>query len=141
MADRTQADEQETVESGEVAPKKANGAGAFPSAFDGMSPPQKAAAVIVSLGVEKASLLYQYMDAEEIEQVTLEVAKLGMLDAGTTEGVLDEFYQMCMTNKAVTEGGLEYAKTVLEQAFGARAVDQGYKIPQKPRVQLYEQGG
>ncbi len=83
-----------------------------------MTPQQKAAAVIVSLGVEKASLLYQYMDSEEIEQVTLEVAKLGMLDASTTEGILDEFFGMCMTNKAVTEGGLEYAKTVLEKAFG-----------------------
>ncbi len=81
---------------------------------------QKAAAVIVSLGVEKASLLYQYMDAEEIEQVTLEVAKLGMIDAQTSEDILDEFFQTCMTNKAVTEGGLEYAKTVLEKAFGAQ---------------------
>jgi len=82
---------------------------------------QKAALVIVSLGVEKASLLYQYMSPEEIEQVTLEVAKLGMTDADTTENVLGEFYQMCMTNKAVTEGGLEYARTVLEKAFGAQA--------------------
>ncbi len=81
---------------------------------------QKAAIVIVSLGVEKASLLYQYMDPEEIEQLTLEVAKLGMMDADTTENVLGEFYQMCLTNKAVTEGGLEYAKTVLEKAFGSQ---------------------
>ena len=37
---------------------------------------QKAAAVIVSLGTEKASLLYQYMEPEELEQLTLEVARL-----------------------------------------------------------------
>lgn len=82
--------------------------------------PQKAAAIVVSLGVDKASLLYQFMDPEEVEQVTLEVAKLGMLDADSTENVLSEFYQMCMTNKAVTEGGLEYARTVLEKAFGSQ---------------------
>ena len=80
--------------------------------------PQKAAAVIVSLGAEKASLLYQYMEPEDVETLTLEVARLGMLDAETTEAVLEEFYQSCMTNKAVTEGGLEYARTVLEKAFG-----------------------
>ena len=52
---------------------------------------QKAAAVIVSLGAEKASQLYQYMDPEDVEQITLEVAKLGYLDSGTTEDVLNEY--------------------------------------------------
>ncbi len=80
--------------------------------------PQKAAAVIVSLGADKASGLYQYMEPEEIEALTLEVARLGMLDSEQTEAVLTEFYQNCMTSKAVTEGGLEYARTVLEKAFG-----------------------
>ncbi len=70
---------------------------------------QRAAVVVVALGVEKASLVYQYMEPEELEQLTLEVAKLGFLDGETTETVLEEFYQRCMTNKAVTEGGFEYA--------------------------------
>ena len=42
---------------------------------------QKAAAVIISLGTEKASQLYQYMDPEEVEQITLEVARMGFLDS------------------------------------------------------------
>ena len=83
-----------------------------------LTPPQKAAAVIVSLGADKASGLYQYMDPEDVEALTLEVARLGMLDSEQTEAVLTEFYQNCMTSKAVTEGGLEYARTVLEKAFG-----------------------
>ena len=83
-----------------------------------LTPPQKAAAVIVSLGADKASGLYQFMEPEEIEALTLEVARLGMLDSEQTEAVLTEFYQNCMTSKAVTEGGLEYARTVLENAFG-----------------------
>ena len=81
---------------------------------------QKAAAVIVALGTDKASQLYQYMDPEDLETLTLEVARLGMLDATTTEEILTEFYQSCMTNKAVTEGGLEYARAVLEKAFGSQ---------------------
>ena len=84
---------------------------------------QKAAAVIVSLGAEKASLLYQFMDSADIEQLTLEVARLGMLDAQQSEDVLTEFYQNCMTNKAITEGGLEYARAVLEKAFGSQAAN------------------
>ena len=83
-----------------------------------LTPPQKAAAVIVSLGAEKASGLYQYMDPEDVEALTLEVARLGMLNSEQTEEVLTEFYQNCLTSKAVTEGGLEYARSVLEKAFG-----------------------
>ena len=83
--------------------------------------PQKAAAVIVSLGAEKASLLYQYMEPEDGEALTLEVARLGMISSEQTEAVLTEFYQNCMTSKAVTEGGLEYARAVLEKAFGSQA--------------------
>ena len=85
--------------------------------------PQKAAAVIIALGAEKASLLYKYMDPEDVEQVTLEVARLGYLNSEQTESVLTEFAQMCMTNKAVTEGGLEYARSVLEKAYGEQAAD------------------
>ncbi|WP_347707404.1 flagellar motor switch protein FliG [Colidextribacter sp. OB.20] len=83
-----------------------------------LSYPQKAAAVIVSLGADKASALYQFMEPEDVEALTLEVARLGMLNSEQTEEVLTEFYQSCLTSKAVTEGGLEYARSVLEKAFG-----------------------
>ena len=82
---------------------------------------QKAAAVIIALGAEKASLVYKYMEDEEVEQLTLEVARLGVLSTQQTEDVLNEFYQLCLTNKAVTEGGLEYARAVLEKAYGEQA--------------------
>ncbi len=86
-----------------------------------LSSSQKAAAVIVALGAEKASLLYKFMEPEDVEMLTLEVARLGFLDSSQTEEILNEFYQLCMTNKAVTEGGLEYARTVLEKAYGEQA--------------------
>ena len=86
-----------------------------------LSTPQKAAAVIIALGAEKASLLYKFMEDEEVEQLTLEVARLGVLSTQQTEDVLNEFYQLCLTNKAVTEGGLEYARAVLEKAYGEQA--------------------
>lgn len=88
-----------------------------------LSPAQKAAAVVVSLGADKASQLYQYMESEDVETLTLEVARLGMLGTEQTEAVLNEFYQNCLTSKAVTEGGLEYARSVLEKAFGSQMAD------------------
>ena len=81
-----------------------------PRLSEHMTGAQKAAAVIVALGAEKASQLYKYMDPEDVEQLTIEVAKLGFLDSELTEEILSDYYKMCISNKAVTEGGLEYAQ-------------------------------
>lgn len=83
-----------------------------------LTPEQKAAAVIVSLGAEKASRVYKYLGEDEVEKLTVEVAKLGHLDPEQSEEALDEFYKTCLTQKIVTDGGLEYARSVLEKAYG-----------------------
>lgn len=91
---------------------------------DSMTFEQKAAAVVVALGVDKASQIYQNMESEEVEQLTYEIARLGHLSMEDTEEILEEFYQMCMTRKAITIGGMEYARTVLQKAFGEQAAHQ-----------------
>ena len=82
------------------------------------TPEQKAAAVIVSLGADKASKIYKHLSESDIEKLTIEVAKLGHIPPEETEEVLDEFYKTCLTQKVVTDGGMEYARSVLEKAFG-----------------------
>ncbi len=89
-----------------------------------LDPAQKAATVIVSLGVENASEIYKFIEPEEVEKLTLQVAKLSYSDPKTTEGVLTEFYRMCLANQAVTEGGIGYARDVLEKAFGREVADE-----------------
>lgn len=86
--------------------------------MNSLTPEQKAATVVVSLGVEKAAEVYKYLSEEDIEKLTVEVAKLGHVEASTTENVLDEYYKICLTQKVVTDGGLEYARQVLEKSFG-----------------------
>ena len=85
---------------------------------------QRAATVVIALGVERASALYKYMEPEYVEQLSLEVAKMGFLGSEQTEQILAEFYQLCQTNHAVTEGGLEYARAVLEKAYGSERADE-----------------
>ena len=79
---------------------------------------QKAAAVVVSLGADKASKIYKHLSESDIEKLTIEVAKLGHITPEQMEEVLDEFYKTCLTQKVVTDGGMEYARAVLEKAFG-----------------------
>ena len=79
---------------------------------------QKAALVVVSLGADKASQIYKYLNEQDIEDLTYEVAKLGKNTNAQVESTLDEFYKLCLTHKMMTDGGLDYARDVLEKAFG-----------------------
>ncbi|WP_101696795.1 flagellar motor switch protein FliG [Clostridium minihomine] len=80
--------------------------------------PQKAASVIVALGAENASKIYKYLKEDEVEQLTFEIARLEQMPAQEVEDTLDNFYQVCLTQKVITEGGVEYARNVLEKAYG-----------------------
>lgn len=83
-----------------------------------MDTKQKAAIVVVSLGADRASQIYKYLNEQDIEDLTYEVAKMGKTTNTQVEGALDEFYKLCLTHKMMTDGGLEYARDVLEKAFG-----------------------
>lgn len=81
---------------------------------------QKAALVLSSIGSENASLVFKNFNDEEIEKLTLEVAKLDYWPIEVIEEVLNDFYEMCLTQKVISEGGVEYAREVLEKAFGSQ---------------------
>ncbi len=81
---------------------------------------QKSAAIIISLGADDASKIYKYLKEDEIEQLTYEISRLQHLDSQIMEETLKDFYDLCLTQKVITEGGLEYAKNVLEKAFGSQ---------------------
>lgn len=85
-----------------------------------LSSVERAAAVIIALGAENASGVYKYLREDEIEQLSIEIAKLEHMPAGDLQEVVDDFYGLCVTQKVITEGGVAYAKDVLEKAFGAQ---------------------
>ncbi len=87
--------------------------------IDHLSPAKRAATVVAALGAENASKVYKYLTEEEVERLTLEVTRLGFISADETALILDEFYTSCLTQKVVTEGGLDYAREVLEKTYGA----------------------
>jgi len=87
---------------------------------DKLTGKQKAAAIIISLGADDASKIYKFLKEEEIEQLTYEISRLQHLSPQTMESTLKDFYELCLTQKVITEGGLEYARNVLEKAFGTQ---------------------
>ena len=99
---------------------------------------QKAAAVIVALGADKASKVYKYLGEDEVEKLTVEVAKLGHLDADQSDAALDDFYKTCLTQKVVTDGGLEYARSVLEKAYGEATANELSKVTKYLKNRSFE---
>ena len=83
-----------------------------------MNPMQKAALVLSSIGSENASHVFKHFSEDEVERLTLEVAKLDYWPAEQVEGVLNDFYELCLTQKVISEGGVDYAREILEKAFG-----------------------
>lgn len=81
---------------------------------------QRAAAVMIALGADNASKIYKFLKEDEVEQLTFEIARLSQVSAKQTEDTLSSYYQFCLTQKVVTEGGVEYARNILEKAFGAQ---------------------
>lgn len=89
--------------------------------LEGVSGKMKAALVVISLGSERASQVYKYLQESDIEELTFEVAQLGRTTNEQVEATLDQFYKLCLTHKMMTDGGMEYARSVLEKAFGESA--------------------
>ena len=79
---------------------------------------QKAAILMISLGPEFSSKLYQHLTEEEIEEMTLEIANVKRVDPDIKEEILEEFYDMCVAQDYISEGGINYAKEVLEKSLG-----------------------
>lgn len=78
----------------------------------------KAAMLLVCLGPEKSAKVFKHLKEEEIEALTLEIAGLNSILPEVKEGILEEFYQICIAQKYIIEGGIGYAKQLLEQSFG-----------------------
>lgn len=89
-----------------------------PTTETALSSRTKAALVIISLGPERAARLYQYLKDEEVETLTVEVASIQQVDSGKIDAALSEFYELCLAQKYISDGGIDYAKKVLEKAYG-----------------------
>ncbi len=80
---------------------------------------QKAAILMVALGQDTAVSIFQHMTQEEVEVLTVEIAKMGRVTAEVREAVVEEFHEMCLAQEFIAEGGIDAAKDLLMSAFGA----------------------
>ncbi|MDW7673503.1 MAG: flagellar motor switch protein FliG [Bacillota bacterium] len=81
---------------------------------------EKAAILLISLGPEVSANVFKHMREDEIEQLTLEIANVRKLTSEQRDTVLNEFHQLCVANDYISQGGIDYAKEVLERALGTQ---------------------
>jgi len=79
---------------------------------------QKAAILLITLGPDVSAQVYKHLTDEEIEQLSLEISSVKKVDRDLKETVLDQFHQIVRAQDYISQGGIDYAKTVLEKAFG-----------------------
>lgn len=90
----------------------------------GLTGRQKAAILLISLGPEVSAQIFKHLREEEIEQLTLEIANVRKVDNTERESILSEFHQICLAQEYISQGGIQYAKEILEKALGsAKAMD------------------
>jgi flagellar motor switch protein FliG len=84
----------------------------------GLSPREKAAVLLICLGRDYSAELYKHLTEEEISQLTLSITTMRRVEPAVKEAVVNEFYEMCLAQKFISEGGIEYARDILEKAIG-----------------------
>ena len=79
---------------------------------------QKAAILLVAIGPEAVAKLFKHMRDEDVEALTLDVARLGKVTPEQRRQTIMEFHDMCLAQDVMSEGGIEQARKALESAFG-----------------------
>ena len=100
---------------------------------------QKAAILLIALGPEKSSLIFKYLKEEEIEELTLEIANTRSVTPQVKDAIIDEFYGVCLAQQYIAEGGINYAKELLEKALGEdKAIDVISRLTSSLQVRPFE---
>ncbi len=100
---------------------------------------QKAAILLIALGPERSALIFKHLKEEEIEDLTLEIANTRSVTPAVKEEVINEFYGVCLAQQYIAEGGIGYAKELLEKALGnEKALDVIGKLTASLQVKPFE---
>lgn len=79
---------------------------------------QKAAIFLISLGPELSSQIFKHLPDSEVEKLTLEIANIRKVTPEQRDQVFQEFYELALANDYISQGGIDYAKELLEKAYG-----------------------
>jgi len=100
---------------------------------------QKAAILLIALGPERSAALFKHLKEEEIEELTLEIANTRSVTPQVKDDIINEFYEVCLAQQYIAEGGIGYAKELLDKALGSeKAMEVIGKLTASLQVKPFE---
>jgi len=84
----------------------------------GLTGREKSAILLITLGPDLSAQIMKHLREEDIDVLTLEIASIRKVEQDTKDRVLEEFNDMCLAQEYLEEGGIDYARTLLEKALG-----------------------
>lgn len=79
---------------------------------------KKSAILLMALGPTLSAKILRHFSEADIEKISLEIANTTKIEVDAVEDVLEEFLLLNQAQRYLLDGGLEYAKTLLEQTLG-----------------------
>lgn len=84
-----------------------------------MNAEQKAAILLIALGGDMSSQVMKSLKEETVEQLTLQIANMRKITQAEKDMVMEDCYQMSLAEDALVQGGVDYAKELLEKSLGS----------------------
>jgi flagellar motor switch protein FliG len=92
----------------------------MPLTYEELNPMQKVAIALVSFGTEVSALVLKTLSETDVEKITVEIANLGDVPPKVEEKIIEECYQIFMARQYISQGGVDFAREILEKAVGAK---------------------
>jgi len=86
-----------------------------------LSGTQKAAVLMVTLGDDVASNIFKYLEEDEIQAISKEIALTKHVTPEIADEIMEEFHTMTLAKSYISQGGIEYAKKLLIKSVGPEA--------------------
>jgi flagellar motor switch protein FliG len=104
-----------------------------------IAPRRKAAIMLLALGPERSAEVFRHLKTDEIDELVLEIATLDAVAAEERQAVLEEFWSTAQAQDFIAQGGIGYAREVLERALGdQQAVEIMGRLSTSIRVTPFE---
>ncbi len=87
--------------------------------YESLTSTQKAAVALVAFGAEVSALVLKGLDEKELEAITVAIANLRDVPPEIEDQIIEECHEIFMARQYISQGGVDYAKSILEKAVGS----------------------
>ncbi len=106
---------------------------------DRLSGIEKAAVLLIALGQDVSKEVFKHLESEEIEELYLQIAKTTKISPEMKDKVIEEFNELMLAQQCLSQGGITYARELLESALGeSKAVEIITKLTSSLQVRPFD---